>query len=375
MLLCQSHGRPALGALENQRAVSLGSTDCSKKLATQSQWIHGQSNGLDRRHRPKGDATVRTYTIDYEHGLVQNWKLTRFFILPDDSNAPPKKKKTKKSKRNRINSEYGDDDATNNAGAGIKKHKSQHHHHSSTNSMERYVYIFNVRYCSSTCVRRGKRPLLYVKDFSSCSLLCFDFLFLSTATAEGQMMWQMLSTFSHLEQSRFEAYQRATFSQDAVKAWVAATLSNRYGLAELRPLEDLVSPGQASDIGMIVSALAKIYAQRLVSAAKTIQGNESAEPAPLLPEHIRKAWEQRTRQGLDPGFFLQSSSGIGGPVVADNHNLRRLAALAAQEEHDKQEATAEERQEDVTMKDAIQVESPLPANTANDATTPAKTTT
>jgi hypothetical protein len=256
----------------------------------------------------------------------------------DDSNAPPKKKKTKKSKRNRINSEYGDDDATNNAGAGIKKHKSQHHHHSSTNSME------------------------------------------STATAEGQMMWQMLSTFSHLEQSRFEAYQRATFSQDAVKAWVAATLSNRYGLAELRPLEDLVSPGQASDIGMIVSALAKIYAQRLVSAAKTIQGNESAEPAPLLPEHIRKAWEQRTRQGLDPGFFLQSSSGIGGPVVADNHNLRRLAALAAQEEHDKQEATAEERQEDVTMKDAIQVESPvsaspLPANTANDATTPAKTTT
>jgi len=42
-----------------------------------------------------------------------------------------------------------------------------------------------------------------------------------TATAEGKQMAQVLSTFSRLEQSRFEAFRKAAFPGDAISRYVA----------------------------------------------------------------------------------------------------------------------------------------------------------
>jgi hypothetical protein len=129
--------------------------------------------------------------------------------------------------------------------------------------------------------------------------LLYNIQFIRTATAEGQIMAQVMSTFSRLEQSRFEAFRRATFPRDAIAKYVAHCLIEEQhrpisrgvlpgntiqshvgpdGDNNPQPnsrhrhrepvLSEVVAPGQAEDIALIVSILAKAYAQRLVTAAR-----------------------------------------------------------------------------------------------------------
>lgn len=222
----------------------------------------------------------------------------------------------------------------------------------------------------------------------------------STATADGQMMAQMLSTFTKLEQSRFEAFKRVTFDQARVQEWIAACLMDRRGGGtggmqqmdtvangslnhQRRSLSDLVMPGQASEIGLVVSCLAKIYAQRLVAAAfeykeksdekssssvgekgtATTDGTDTDNQKKndnndnnnsIQPHHILKAYEERVRTGEDPGFFLQAN--YGAVQLSQNrlqeHELRRSAALQVQEEYDaymKEQEEEEEEKDDSKM--------------------------
>jgi hypothetical protein len=186
------------------------------------------------------------------------------------------------------------------------------------------------------------------------------------------MMARMLSTFSQLEQSRFEAYKRATLPADAVQEWIAAMLVHRLALLAQPSttttsttvvrsplLSELVTPGCHDEIGMVVSTAAKVYAQRLVAAAiriaATAKGtnaecanspttttlSSSSTAAALQPELIWQAVQERRGNGLDPGFYLQpndcyqwSSGGVVGGRSA--HEQRRLAALEAQEAYDKE---------------------------------------
>ena len=156
------------------------------------------------------------------------------------------------------------------------------------------------------------------------------------------MMAKMLSTFSKLEQSRFEAYQRVSFPVDAVGDWVAACLSHRLRIPNDRPLEDLVAVGQAGEIRTVVSSLAKTYAQRLVQAAsrlKSVKSDGSQSTAALQPSDILRAYDERRAQGLDPGFFLQKAEEKPAFVLEpkDAFEQRRLAALEAQDEYDRQQ--------------------------------------
>ena len=107
----------------------------------------------------------------------------------------------------------------------------------------------------------------------------------------------------------------------------------------------------------MVSALAKLHAQRLVAAARrlaTAQGHPLSEP--LRPHHIVRAKRYRTEAGLDPGFFMGiggggvsdraaatsavGAAGGGGAAAAaaldvvDAHRLKMEAALEAQREYD-----------------------------------------
>ena len=160
-----------------------------------------------------------------------------------------------------------------------------------------------------------------------------------------------------------------------------------------RPLHDLVQPGEADSIVIIVSALAKAYAQRLVAAARrvanvmtttttlsTLYSNgvsqqQQQQQQPLQVHHIQLAHDARVKAGIDPGFFMQRSGShsfhnthnrgmqapwalgsssssssscvgtiaaaalgqeYGGTLVLDRHELLRHAALQAQEEYDDQ---------------------------------------
>eukprot|EP00980_Cylindrotheca_fusiformis_P012544 scaffold3079_cov119-Cylindrotheca_fusiformis.AAC.20 len=155
----------------------------------------------------------------------------------------------------------------------------------------------------------------------------------STATPQGQIMAQVLSTFNRLEQSRFEAFRRSTFSTDAVSKYVAHCLidRNQYD-ADLQPiLSHVCAPGQANEIAMIVSALSKIYAQRLVHDSR-----QFAEPnQPVQPSHMLRAFEERRARGLDPGLFLQPARAATVVVSGnDSFNQRRMAALRLQEKYD-----------------------------------------
>jgi hypothetical protein len=224
----------------------------------------------------------------------------------------------------------------------------------------------------------------------------FDFLLFlccSTATPDGQMMAQMLSTFSKLEQSRFEAFRRATVPADAVQEWLAACLADRYSISppavqggegKSRTLADLVQPGQADPISMVVATLAKVYAQRLVSEAQNLaledsnnsNNNEGVtadeQQNPLEPQHLWRAWEHRKRQGLDPGFFLQPNEGLqwsSGAQTVQVHDCRRLAALEAQEEYDAHVAKEEQKEEEDARQDEMEVDPVDPSIPNVNATT------
>lgn len=183
----------------------------------------------------------------------------------------------------------------------------------------------------------------------------------SNATAEGIRMTQALSTFSRMEQSRFEAFRRATFSGDAISKYVAQCLIEHHPESSGREpvLSELCAPGQAEEITTVVSTLAKAYAQRLVTTARKLAPTNGS----IEPQHIMKAYEERRAQGLDPGFFLQpSQSGTTIVLKDESYERRRLAALQAQEDYDKEHAA----EEDV---DAMET-SPTKSDNANTITTP-----
>ena len=188
-----------------------------------------------------------------------------------------------------------------------------------------------------------------------------------TATVDGQYMAKILSTFSKIEQSRFEAFKRVSFPCDAVSKYVAHCLAERQDFhpppsnmvrASISPqLQDLVVPGQEEEITTVVATLAKVYAQRLCAAAKayaTSQPNSSDNSknkeqqqqqqsskgsyAAIQPEHVLQAFYARKEGGHDPGFFLQPNEGIATAsniVSAGKEQMKRTAALAAQEALDK----------------------------------------
>jgi len=208
-------------------------------------------------------------------------------------------------------------------------------------------------------------------------------------------MTQVLSTFNRLEQSRFQAFRRSTFRGDAISDHVAhclaangerayarnckmiqylgdssqgapqqhcpyvkntndsnstsssgSTTAASLSTKKKRSLQDMVPPGQADEITVVVSTLAKAYAQRLVTAARRVATAEGVgEETPLSPEQVLKAYHSRVNAGLDPGFFLrkpkattvaESSAAIAAALgTVDMNALQRNAALAAQEEYDK----------------------------------------
>jgi hypothetical protein len=198
-----------------------------------------------------------------------------------------------------------------------------------------------------------------------------------------------------MEQSRFEAFRRATFSRDAVSKYVAHCLieEQHRPVSEGTPtppplfhhngniapapkklkrdpiLSEVVAPGQAEEITIIVSTLAKAYAQRLVTAARRHASIRTAEAstsntrttastqsnnndganifsnstttsninaAAISPEDLLKAYDERKAKGLDPGFFLQPWGQSQNVLVdEEKYHQKRLAALHAQEEYDK----------------------------------------
>ena len=150
-------------------------------------------------------------------------------------------------------------------------------------------------------------------------------------------MSQVLSTFSRLEQSRFEAFRRAAFPSDAISKYVAQCLIDEHGENGRRApvLSELCAPGQAEEICIVVSTLAKAYAQRLVTAARRLsKGTHQQEP--IEPDQILQAFYDRQSKGLDPGFFLQAAPSTTRTVLKDeSYQRKRLAALKAQEDYDK----------------------------------------
>ena len=157
----------------------------------------------------------------------------------------------------------------------------------------------------------------------------------------------MLSTFSKVEQSRFEAFQRSRLQPAAVSDWLAACVSHSlWNLPHRpRPLAELTAVGQAPDITMVAAVLAKIYAQRIVQTAvqqqqqssTTSPTNEATKP-PLTVSQLRQAWRERQYQGLDPGFFLQAADERPDAATTVTpqraYEQARLAALEAQEQYD-----------------------------------------
>ena len=122
------------------------------------------------------------------------------------------------------------------------------------------------------------------------------------------------------------------------------------------PLRDMVAPETEQEVTAVVSALAKLHAQRLVAAARrlaTAEGHPLHEP--LRPHHVVQAKLYRTEAGLDPGFFMgaggsggdgqmgATGAGAGGSCgaaaaaaldVVDIHRLKMEAAIEAQREYE-----------------------------------------
>lgn len=201
----------------------------------------------------------------------------------------------------------------------------------------------------------------------------------STATIEGNLMHQTLSKLNPQDQARYEAYRRSCFPANAVSNFVAHSLhvnsiQTKLQMAQMQELlggsgtttgeadeltlptstttahnnnttkkenqneiphasqirtqtpklEELVAPPSAAgEITVLVSTIAKLYAQRLVQSARsvaTLQGYSRSDK--LLPTHFLEAHRVRRQMGVDPGFYQSpiecgrgggsSSGGSGG---------------------------------------------------------------
>jgi len=174
---------------------------------------------------------------------------------------------------------------------------------------------------------------------------------------ESQPLSQVLSTFSAVEQDRFNAFRRSTFARNVVSSFVTSCLVNasrhvqtqrKIGLQSAPPtvdaqhlkrLSDCVAPGSSVHITFAVSTVAKIYAQRLVQRARNLaternHGNDVA----LLPENILEAYQQRVRDGADPGFFMQADAGTARGAI-------QMSSLDALELKKRVEITVEAQDE------------------------------
>jgi hTAFII28-like protein conserved region len=164
-----------------------------------------------------------------------------------------------------------------------------------------------------------------------------------------------------MEQSRFEAFRRAAFPADAISTYVAQCLIDEHGETKRSPiLSELVAPGHAEEICIVVSTLAKAYAQRLVTAARSFAG---APTEPIEPEHILQAFQQRQGRGQDPGFFFQTVA--SKTILKDGaYQRKRLAALKAQNDHDKlyPPPPSSVANADNDKQDAMQISSPAKAD-------------
>jgi len=261
-----------------------------------------------------------------------------------------------------------------------------------------------------------------------------------TATTEGKMMAQALSTFLPSEQMRFEAFRRSKFRADAVSTFVSSCLmdaSSRqyaqrektrhylgaagYGVQHSQPsssssqqqqssasttsvasitrktlalgsdpvamyhnrtrqeggseeqllgkerrggskppdLKDIVAPNTSQEITLVVSTLAKMYAQKLIKSARALSTVEGYHhDAKLLPRHLQEAHRHRVRAGMDPGFFMQSTAkstagagnGIGncgsmGGSGSGSHTASSAAALGVVDKYSRTLEVARAAQE------------------------------
>mmetsp|Transcript_6503 Transcript_6503/g.14216 ORF Transcript_6503/g.14216 Transcript_6503/m.14216 type:complete len:346 (-) Transcript_6503:1662-2699(-) len=148
------------------------------------------------------------------------------------------------------------------------------------------------------------------------------------------------------------------------------TSNARTSRAAAPPLRDVVAPETSQEVTVVVSTLAKSYAQRLVSAARRVaRARGYPDTMPLLPEHLVEAKQYRSEAGLDPGFFM--GAGAGGSVpnsartcggdpgataanaaalgLVNGNKLRLDAALEAQDEYDEQLSSTHNYREDKQM--------------------------
>ena len=194
---------------------------------------------------------------------------------------------------------------------------------------------------------------------------CIKIQFLTSKRNERQPLSQVLSTFSAVEQDRFNAFRRNTFARDVVSSFVTSSLVNasrhvqthrkiELGMTSsqsasptvdaqhLKYLSDCVAPGTSVQIIFTVRTVAKIYAQRLLQSARNLatERNHGHDVA-LLPEHILEAYQQRVRNGVDPGFFMQADVGIARGAIQmsslDSLELKKNVDITveAQDECDK----------------------------------------
>jgi len=158
----------------------------------------------------------------------------------------------------------------------------------------------------------------------------------SAALPQGQIMAQFLSTFNRLEQSRFEAFRRSTFSSDAVSKYVAQILIEglQDGIEGEPELSHLCSVGQAPEITMVISTLAKVYAQRLIHEAKVFADANQA----IRPQHISQAINERVNKTIEHDFFLQNAltTSVGFSSCEKNYSAQRVAAIRLEDLYDNQ---------------------------------------
>jgi hypothetical protein len=134
-------------------------------------------------------------------------------------------------------------------------------------------------------------------------------------------------------------FMRSSLSSDAVSKYVAYCLVQHYGRVQkcrkrgfelvgrnngdatapsngiasidmpLPALSEIVASGASNQITLAVATVGKIYAQRLVKAARDVATRDKYQSdGVLLPEHVLRAYETRLRQGKDPGFYMHFPS-------------------------------------------------------------------
>lgn len=175
------------------------------------------------------------------------------------------------------------------------------------------------------------------------------------------MMAQMLSTFSNIEQSRFQAYRRVTFRSDAIEDWVASCLQHRYDTATSNAIMSSTNNTAAE---VATSVRCNPYYNNILLNAQSGQHQLQQQEGPYTTQPAFNSTNDRRKMKMNRTYRRPLSDlvapgqhadiGLVVTIAAKIYAQRLVKAALAYQKDEQQKQQNRKQQEDDASKSSTQ---------------------